>query len=305
MFSLQKYALITHAGCMDGSAAAILFMHAGGEKKNIRYVTPDRVDEFIFESSLMGTDLTLLFVDVCPASSEAVDRLEYRGKFFVIDHHKSGERYAWRLGFRIDVKNTACGSENFRKWLVEQGAAGFDMYPWRRFCQLVDDHDRWILAEPMSIQMPRFFAFTGQQEFVERFMDAPSRFWERKDFYWTSTEQEILRLVENAQARRFRKIMEKFWVRPVWFQGKEYKIAYVISGEVNNSELLNLYLNEHPEVDATCQINFDLDKVSLRSQGKLNITEFCLARGGGGHPNSGGHPLPDGMTDKILEVLNG
>lgn len=304
--TLENHFLITHAGCMDGSAAAIMFMHAGGQKKNIRYVTPDRVDEAIAESSVFKNPSNqVLFVDVCPASDDAYLYLENRGNFTVIDHHKSALKFAGRPGFLIDVENRACGSENFRLWLAKGGMMKFTAYPWYRFGQIVDDHDRWQLKEPMSIQMPRLFAFTGQQEFVERFMDVEERFKDVKPDYWTDTERELLRLIENAQARRFRKVMEKFWVKSVQFNGREYKIAYVISGEVNNSELLNLYLAEHPEVDATCQINFDLDKVSLRSNGRLNITEFAMTKGGGGHPNSGGHPLPDGMVEKVFEALNG
>ncbi len=307
--TLENHYLITHAGCMDGSATAIMFMHAGGLRKNIRYVSPDKVDETIAESSVfIDPSRQVLFVDVCPASDDALLFLESRGNFDVIDHHASAKRFADRPGFHIDVENSACGCENFRQWLVRGGMAKFDGYPWRRFAQIVDDHDRWILKEPMSIQMPRFFVFTGQQEFVERFMDVEERFnvsRAAETTYWTPAESDILRLIENAQARRFRRVMDKFWIRPVDFRGKSYTFAYVISGEVNNSELLNAYLKDHPGVDAACQINFDLDKVSLRSNGRLNITEFAMERGGGGHPNSGGYPIPDGIVDKILEALRG
>ena len=117
--TLENHFLITHAGCMDGSAAAIMFMHAGGLKKNIRYVTPDKVDECIAESSVFKNPSNqVLFVDVCPHSDDAYDYLERRGNFTVIDHHKSGVKFAGRPGFLIDVDNKACGSENFRLWLA-------------------------------------------------------------------------------------------------------------------------------------------------------------------------------------------
>ena len=291
---------------MDGSAAAIMFIHAGGLRKNIRWVTPDRVDECIADSSVFQNPSNqVLFVDVCPASDDAYFYLEQRGNFTVIDHHKSAVKFAGRLNFHIDAENKACGCENFRQWLVRGGMMKFAAWPWYRFAQIVDDHDRWQLKEKMSIQMPRFFAFTGQQEFVDRFMDVEERFKDNKDLYWNDIERDLLRLIEAAQARRFNKIMDKFWVKPLVFNGKSYLIGYVISGEVNNSELLHGYLQKNPHVDAACQINFDLDKVSLRSNGKLNITEFAMTRGGGGHPNSGGHPLPDGMIEKVLEALHG
>jgi oligoribonuclease NrnB/cAMP/cGMP phosphodiesterase (DHH superfamily) len=303
--TLQDHFLITHAGCMDGSAAAIMFMAAGGLRKNIRYVSPDKVDDAIAESSVFkNPNKQVLFVDVCPHSDDALFFLEQRGDFTVIDHHASAKKFAGRPGFLIDIENKACGSENFRRWLERGGMTKFGSYPWFRFAQIVDDHDRWILNEPMSIQMPMLFAFTGQQEFVDRFSNVEERFKHASDLYWDPIELELIKLVRNAQDRRFRRIMDKFQTQMVNFKGKEYIIGYVISGEVNNSELLHKYLEQHPEADAACQINFDLDKVSLRSSGRLNITEFAMERGGGGHSNSGGHPLPDGMVKKIFEALH-
>ena len=304
--TLENFHLITHAGCMDGSAAAILFMAAGGKESNIKFVSPDRVDETIAESkAAKDPNKQLLLVDVAPGSDDTVLYLKDRGNAVVIDHHASAKRFKGQPGFFIDADNCACGCENFRQWLVRNGMDRFDKFAWRRFTQIIDDHDRWILKEPMSLQMPQLFSMVGQQEFVERFSDVEDRFVGSRQTYWTETEAEMLELIQAHQQRRWNRAMDSVISKEIEFEGKKYMMGYIISGEINNSEFLHLILDKHPELDCITQINFDLNKVSLRSNERLDITKFVKQFGGGGHRNAGGHPIPDGMSRQIVEALHG
>jgi oligoribonuclease NrnB/cAMP/cGMP phosphodiesterase (DHH superfamily) len=306
----KKTHLLTHAGCMDGSGAAILFRHAGGDPKHIRWMNPGHIDEDLRESSVFkDPSLPILMVDIAPGSQNMVTDLLGRGNFQVIDHHGSSERFAAYDHFEISVGNRACGTEMFRGWLADNGHLGqnmrtFDHPSYRRLAHIIDDHDRWVLKHPMSRQMPRFFAFTGQQEFVERFMNVQERFADEKDSYWTPFEAEMLALVEKSQARRFNNLMTKFHKRGLVFEGRPVVVGYLFSGEVNNSELLHTYLDQNPDVDLACQINFDLNKVSLRSVDRVDITKFAAPFGGGGHRNSGGHPIRDGLVDHIISCVH-
>jgi oligoribonuclease NrnB/cAMP/cGMP phosphodiesterase (DHH superfamily) len=290
---------------MDGSGAAILFRHAGGNPKNIHWVKPGYVDEAIADSKVsQNPNIPILFVDVCPYSEDAVEFLHNRGNFHVIDHHGSAEKYADRPGFVISRGNQACGTEMFRHWLFQGGMKQFGEHEFKRFANIIDDHDRWRLQHPFSIQMPRFFAFTGQQEFVERFMDVKGRFSEEKLSYWTPFEAEVYALIDRTTQRRFLGLMTKFSQRRIEFDGKKILVAYVVSGEVNCSELLHMYMEENPDVDMAVQINLDYNRLSLRSNGKVNITKFAAQYDGGGSPNSGGHPMPDDLTSKIIELVH-
>ena len=303
---LHNHHLFTHAGCMDGSGAAILFRHAGGDPKNIHWTPAGHLGEVLAEASVTkNPNIPILIVDVSPESEDVAMFLHDRGNFKVIDHHGSAAQFHGRPGYEVPLQNDACGTELFRRWLVASGMGLFTDKPFERLALMIDDHDRWVLQKPMSIQMPRFFAFTGQQEFIERFMDVRVRFAEEKDYYWNEFEKQMLQLIERAQARRFSKLMDKFIVKPVKFGDREIKIGYIISAEVNCSELLNEYLKLHPEVDLSCQINIDLNKVSLRSIDKADITEFVKPWHGGGHKNAGGHGIPDGLNDFIIHSLHG
>jgi len=287
---------------MDGSTAAILFVAAGGSRGNIKFVAPAQVDEAVAENkATKDPNKQLLLVDVCPASDDTISFIKERGNVIVIDHHASAARFRDQPGFHIDVENKACGCENFRQWLVKNGLDKFDTFPWRRITQIIDDHDRWVLKEPMSSQMPQLFSMVGQQEFIARFSNVEDRFKVQKELYWTPFETEMLKLIKTHQERRWRKALNSVITREIDWEGKNYTMGYIISGEINNSEFLHLILTEHPELDAITQINFDLNKVSLRSNDRLDITRFAQQHGGGGHRNSGGYNVPDGLTAKIIE----
>lgn len=292
---------------MDGSGAAIMFMHAGGKRENIHWVNPGEVDEELADSPAVQ-DFTkqILLVDVCPSNPDTIDFLEQRGNFTVLDHHLTAEKWADKPGFIISVGNLACGTEMFRRWLSHGGMEKFDHFPYRKLAELIDDHDRWVLKTKFSIEMPRFFAFAGQQEFTERFYDVYKRFDTERESYWTDSEVDTMKIIQNAQDRRWRRVMQRFQVRPVLFDGEVKMVAYVISGEVNCSELLNKYLKDHPEVDAAVQLNFDTNKVSIRSVGdKFHSADFCGMFAGGGHKNAAGHPIPEGMVEDIIRRLHG
>ena len=288
---------------MDGAASAILFLAAGGLQKNMTFVAPDKVDDAI--DSLSHDPGDLLFVDIAPHTEVAVLNLQRKGHFQVIDHHASAVWLHGRDGFLIDKKNEACGCENFRRWLGANGFPKFLGFPWRRFTTIIDDHDRWKMQEPMSLQLPKLMSLVGQQGWIERMSNVEQRFIGHHETYWTDSEAEMLRVVEEAQERKFKQIFEKFIPITRQFEGRPITIAYVISGEMNCSELLNRYLNLHPEVDLACQINLDIPKISLRSNDKVDITKFVEKYGGGGHRNAGGHPLPDGLLRSIIEQIHG
>lgn len=301
--SLANFSLFTHSGCMDGSAAAILFVAAGGKSENVRFVPAGEVDEVLSESSVIrNPNRQILLVDIAPRSDETVHFLDGRGGCVVIDHHSTSSRLSGHPGYLIDVHNSACGCENFRRWLVRCGMERFDEHPWRRFTQIIDDHDRWVLREPMAIEMPRFFAFAGQQEFVRMFSNVEERFVGQRERYWTQEEEALLQMIQRSQERRFRKLSEQFIVTTLEFEGKMLRVAYIISGEVNCSELLNDYLSSHIGVDVACQISIDGNRVSLRSRaGEVDVAKLASRFGGGGHPAASGHPLPKGLVDLIIK----
>lgn len=304
MNDLRNFKLFTHAGCLDGSAAAILFMHAGGLRKNITLVPAGSVEEYWESSSASKKFVPVLLVDIAPSTDNLAQKLANRTDTFVIDHHASAKRFSELDGFFIDVRNTACGSENFRQWLVYQGFEKFSEPSFQRFTEIIDDHDRWQRKIPFSMEQPKFFSFVGQNEFINRFMNVEERFAEEKDNYWTPFEKELMVLIQKEQERRFRSLLSRFMKITREHHGRKFVVGYSVNGEVNVSELLHMYLEENPDVDVACQINLDLNKVSLRSNDNVNITEYAGRYGGGGHKDAGGHPLPEDIVTHIANLVH-
>lgn len=291
---------------MDGSAAVILFKAAGGKDKNVNLVGAGHVDEVLQASSAYIKGKPMLLVDISPESYDVAYGLSRRRDVFVIDHHASAKKWAELSGYTINLENNACGSEMFREWLVEGGYKKFDEASWKRFTSYVDDHDRWLHRYPFSMKMARLFSFIGQTKFIDWFSDVEMRFGNtmNEEPFW-EIERTILDLVEYNQERRFKTQLKKFIVKDREWNGKTYKFAYTISGEVNCSEFLHRYLNENPHVDVAVQLSPDVGKVSLRSNGRLPINEYVAKWGGGGHADAGGQDLPGNLTGLAAELLHG
>lgn len=321
--NMEDFHLYTHSGCMDGSASAILFRHAGGKKQNIHWIPAGRAEEEMKRSAAINDpNIPILMVDISPGSEDFARFLVARGNVWIIDHHISAKYLnGMHPNFFVDEENKACGCENFRQWLVNnkimpidgwtsidpdnEPAEGFNAECFVNFTTIIDDHDRWQLKIPFSIELPKFFSFVGQKDFCERFMNVRERFRYKKDSYWTSFEEDLMNLLRRIQESRYRAAFEKMQVMRRMFFGKEYNAAYIISDETNNSEMLNLYLKEHPEVDVAIQISFGLQKVALRSIDKIDCSKLAQQFGGGGHKNAAGHPLPKGLIMEIIGDMHG
>lgn len=291
---------------MDGSGASILFTHAGGKKENVHWVAAGKFDEHIEDGKVItDPNVPILIVDISP-NDDGANFLHRRGNFQVIDHHKSAERFSNEPNFYISVGNLACGTEMFRMWLARFHDQKFERACYRRFASLIDDHDRWVRKQPMSIEMPRLFAFIGQKKFVEWFNDVEYRFEHEKPSYWLPHEKVLLDvLTESQQMRHEYLIKNKFTkLRRQGLAGDTVTIGYIVSAEVNCSELLHEYLNANPDVDIACQINLDIDKVSLRSNDRVDLSKFAKLYNGGGHKDAAGHGLPEGLIKKIIEELH-
>jgi oligoribonuclease NrnB/cAMP/cGMP phosphodiesterase (DHH superfamily) len=305
---LRRFHLFTHAGCMDGSACSILFQRAGGLKENVHYIVAGRVDQFLADQWERRWDtVPLIMVDIAPTNPISVDFLSHRSETVIIDHHSSNAGLAGTPNFIIDVKNDACGCENFRRWLVRNHFEQFEE-PWfKRFTALVDDHDRWILQNPESLNLAKLLGFLGQKDFVERFYNVEARFALHMDTPWTQFEKDLIALINRRQAVQYRSMLNKMQVLEKPIDGRNVKIGYVISDEINNSEMLNYFLEQRPEIEVAVQINFGLQKVAMRSRNPnptVDVARLCRQFGGGGHATASAHPLPPGLIKEILERMH-
>ena len=125
-----------------------------------------------------------------------------------------------------------------------------------------------------------------------------------KKNFWQPFESELMKYVDADMERRFSRTLKNFKIVDRQFEGKTFKMAYVISDELVNSEMLARYLVANPDVGVACQFNFSLGKASLRSRGKIDTCTFSMQYNGGGHVDASGHAIQDNLTKIVAEIIH-
>ncbi len=313
---LAEAVLVTHKGCMDGAGCAIMFLGAGGKKENIRFVAAGMVEKFIKSDPVFDSNKFLIFADIGLNTPKYADVLEKRGSLVMIDHHNTSLHLLGREWAEIEENNQRCGTRMLRDYLV-------DNFPdegrfirssnWRRFAELLDDHDRWIRAIPGSEDMATFMSFVGQESFIERFKDPKGRACDNiakgrmSHGFFTEFEDDLLGILKQRRDEAIADALKKSFVREVKLpDGSMVTMGVVITMEPNISLLLQRLLELKPEIQVAASVSLEKGAVSLRSRGGIpDCSHIAGLFGGGGHKGASGHRLPPDLTDVIMEHIYG
>lgn len=295
---LSDAVLVTHMGCMDGSGCMIMFVRAGGKKENVHFVAAGMLEKFVKKDLPTLGGKFIIFADIGLSGKEGIkyaDQLEKRGNLVLLDHHLTSEHLKGRPW--CDVRQDICGTEMTRQYL------GLEDESSKALAQLIQDHDLWLKQDPRSVELAAFTVFVGQDIFVERFMDRDVN----KEFF-TPLEQEMMKIMTRRRDQFIAAAIKKVTIKDVtWGPADEMKckVGYIISPEMNVSLLLDTLLNEKPELDVGCQINFEKGSVSLRSRRGYDVSEMAKYYGGGGHRAASGHRISDEIMKGILNDIHG
>jgi len=295
---ISEAALATHMGCMDGSGCVIMFLRAGGKLENVRFIAAGMVEKFIKKDMPELGGKFIIFADVGLSGKEGpkyADQLEKRGNLVMIDHHITSSHLAGKSW--ADIRQEFCGTELLRQYL------GLEDESSKALASLIQDHDLWLRKDPRSVDLAAFTVFVGQDIFVERFKDRDVT----KEFF-TPLEQEMMKIMTRRRDQFINVAIKKVVVKDVtWGESDEKmaKVGYIISPEMNVSLLLDTLLNERPELDVGCQINFEKGSVSLRSRRGYDVSEMAKYFGGGGHKAASGHRISDEIMKGILDDIHG
>lgn len=308
--------LITHKGCMDGAGCAIMFMGAGGKRENIHFVAAGMVEQFVKKDPIFTSDKFLIFADIGLNTPKYADTLQRRGSLVLLDHHNTSLHLAGREWAEIEVKNERCGTRMLRDYIIEYFPdEGRFISPgsWRRFADLLDDHDRWIRKIPGSEDMATIMSFLGQQDFITRFADPKTRACNnisegRMDRgFLTAFEEDLLGILARRRDESISEAIDKAFVREITLpDASRVTVGFVITAEPNISLLLNRLLEQKPEIQVAASICFDKGAISLRSRnGEPDCSHIAGLFKGGGHKGAAGHRLPQDINDVIVEHIYG
>jgi oligoribonuclease NrnB/cAMP/cGMP phosphodiesterase (DHH superfamily) len=292
--------LVTHYGCLDGSACAVLFIAAGGKEENIHFSSPshDSVDQIA--SELFHQHKGRIFFADISVSEEMAMLLNERKDILLFDHHKSAiplAKYSW---CEVDKDNTRCGSMVFRDFIYKQDESAVAKYA--EFITLVDDRDRWVNRYPESKMLSELFYLMGQPAFISRMLG-------NTDPSPNSYEQLFLAIERNNKEKYIKYCEERFTVMKMTDGSGDHNVGFVICDKKYTSDVGN-HLIEKYKLDAAVLIG--PNTVSFRAPNHSSIDVSALAQkyGGGGHQHASGCSLQaiigrsivSQVTDK-LELL--
>ena len=316
---LEDAILVTHKGCMDGAGCAIMFCGAGGKRENVKFVAAGMVEKFIKSDPIFQSDKFLIFADIgvndTPETRKYADVLEKRGNLVLLDHHNTSLHMVGREWAVIEEKNERCGTRMLRDYLIEQFPWHNQIQAgsWRRFAELLDDHDRWLRQQPMSEDMATFMSFVGQESFITRFADPKQRACDNiakgrmSHGFFTEFEDDLLGILKKRRDEAIEDALKKSFVRQVKLpDGGEVTMAVVITMEPNISLLLQRLLEKCPEAQVAASVSLEKGAVSLRSRGGVpDCSHMASLFGGGGHKGAAGHKIPQDIVDVIMEHIYG
>lgn len=285
--------LVTHKNCWDGSAAAILFMSAGGKRENIVFSNPDHesTDE-IAKNLYYNWQHDILFVDVS-ISEETAELLKNREDILLFDHHKSAISLAKYKFCTVDKNNDNCGSKLFYKWLISEGF--YSLIRYKEFIDCVDDVDRWQHQLKESNDIGTLHGILGVNLFIERFFKTSS-------ILLTNEEKFVIHL-ENIKYIDFLKEKKSsVIIKDKKFNNINYRIGFVYAGGSYRSKLGNDLCNDHDlNIDAIIMISNDY--ISMRSNGKVDVSRIATKYGGGGHYSAAGMGTYNIIGNTLLDLI--
>jgi len=255
-----------HHNCPDGFSAAWVAWKKLKDKAEYKWLDYQAPFNYDFR------DKTLYFLDVVPGKAD-FRRLLKRNRIIVIDHHISSEQmikkatdYSFSLGHCAAV------------------LAWHYFFPKRRMPRLlkyVEDLDLWKFRQPYSKEINAAIS-TVDFDFQQ---------WSKLARRLETTKGRREYIKEGRAIMNYKnKIIEKVSSRAqrVIFAGKE---ALAVNSSVLVSEIGNALLQRQVPVAIIWFETKDKRKVSLRSDGTVNVAELAEKYNGGGHRQAAGFVL--------------
>ncbi|WP_096225292.1 DHH family phosphoesterase [Geobacillus sp. FJAT-46040] len=281
---------------LDGIGCGLLAKLAFAEV-NISFCSyrnlDERVVQFLQSDEANGA---MLFITDLAVGKEVEQQLAERaargGHVQVIDHHVTAlhfNDYPWGqvVPVRDDGKKT-CATSLFYDYLVREGKLAPNE-TLDGFVELVRQYDTWEWEENGNLQAKRLndlLTIFGLDGFWETMSE---RLASREPFSLTETEELLLDMEEKKIQRYIRQKQKQLVQR--WLG--DYCIG-VVFAERHLSELGNALSKRYPHLDLIALVNMGTKHIGFRTiHDDVNVAEFALQFGGGGHPKASGCLIDD------------
>jgi oligoribonuclease NrnB/cAMP/cGMP phosphodiesterase (DHH superfamily) len=299
MIDISKTALVTHVGCMDGAACAVLFIAAGGKRKNVYFTLPnhEHVEERL--EHLFDRHEGYIVVADVSVSLEYAENEVPTYDISLLDHHKASIPLNGLDWCEVNEENSMCGSKMLFEWIlgnvpnVDRGR----ILAYKNFLNAVDDMDRWIKAIPESQSLASLFSFLGQQLFIDRFISAP-------DLELTASEQYAVRIEEQKKEEFIGRMKKEVLVRVYEIDGRSVRVGFVLATTPYQSQLGHA-ICESLELDVEMAVIVGDKSISMRASrdAEVDLSVIAALNGGGGHVAAAGCQLSKVTGEDLLEKV--
>lgn len=216
---------------------------------------------------------------------KAIPLFESAGKTICVDHHESNVGYADVTELKAHASSTCeVLFDLFEKQYIDDEVA-MDLYTGivhdsgvfqynnmsRHSFEIVGELNEYVFDGPAIIQKTFYEKTYAQNQILGRVLLDSVLLLEGKVIY---------SVVDRAT-------MEKFQVLPKHFEGIVNQLQHTRGVEV----AIFMYETDDKQY-----------KVSMRSNGKVNVAKIAVAHGGGGHDRAAGVEM-DGAVDEIINAL--
>jgi len=270
-----------HAPCQDGLACAwVASKYAKENNLNYEFVGISNNSKG-FETDI--TNKNIIFFDYAP-SDEQIQLLNQKAQqFFIVDHHKTNEDrlrvlHTNNVIFKMDKSGVGLAWEYF--YLKES--------PMPLFLEMIQDRDLWTWkihnSRPFCDGFFNYTCLTNTLE--ESFQLFNSVYRDPAKF------DEILSIgtiLEKRKQKKIESIVKKVSTKTYIYKGN--KVCIVNCEHELASDLGNTILKTYDYDFTVCWKYDHLEEeywLSLRADGKVDVSEICKEFGGGGHKNASG-----------------
>ena len=298
----KKIFLISHIADPDGLTAVILGKLVF---KNFEYALAnvDEVDENV-KKVIENPDYDEIHVvdlNITEQYAEEINNSKYKNKIKIFDHHISN------IGLNkcpfinvIDEKDghKECGTSIYYNYLNSLTKNEYlQRNSTKELVERVRLLDTWEwekVGRPEAKDLDIIFSMYGREGYVKKYL----RFIKtHEEFSYTAFDKKLIK-IENEKIQRYLEQKEKEMMK-IKLDGDLVGLVYA---ERYRSELGNYLIRKYDELSYIVLINISRG-ISYRGKDRADLSVISKKRGGGGHKNAAGSPLPKDLLKNITELI--
>lgn len=300
----KKIKVFTHDD-LDGIGCALLFTKVYGEEMlDITFCSVYELESELriyFLGKKYENNIHTFITDLSVKDSSILSTInkfkELNERVTLIDHHATSlnlNKYDW-CDVKIKHENgkLASATSLVHEYLSELHADKLANIT--DLVELIRSYDTWDWTRdnvPLAYELNTLFYIMGKEDFMEEYLN------------FTNASAPIStqnRKLLNRESSKIDKYISDTVDYVQTLQVAEFKVGICFAEQYINELAHHIYTNF--DVDFAMIVDMRKQRISFRSNNDVKMLDLAELRGGGGHKNSCGSPLPSGLVNQVLELI--